>query len=282
MTRPLDIEALLARRLCFERSYTPRDVILYNLSLGMGIDEADLPFVTGSTPLAIPTFAVDLAFGQRLLRPDDDFDFAREVHGEQRTLFHHPLPPATTILGEVRITDIVDKGPGKGALVIQQVILTHKDSGKRLATATGTAFFRGDGGRGGTGTQSPTPHRLPERPADNTIETRTRPDQALLYQLNGDANPLHWDPAAAQAAGFDQPILHGLCSYGIAARAVIATFCSGAPAALARFDTRFSAPLHPGETLLTDLWRDGTAVSWRCRSKERGVAVLTSGYCELT
>lgn len=282
--RPLDIDELMSRRLHFETSYSDQEVMLYALGLGFGQDplnETELRFVTEKKLVIMPTFATIIAFGQRLLTPEDDLDFVKLLHGEQRLKLDRAIPPSGTVSGEVRITQIIDKGESKGALINQEIVLRLKESGEQLATLFGTGFYRGDGGRGGTGGSPPAPHALPDRAPDTAVAISTRKDQALLYSLNGDRNPLHSDPEFARAAGFDRPILHGLCSYGIACRAVVQTYCPDSPDRVRSFDVRFSAPVYPGETIVTDLWRDGDTVSYRCKVKERDLLVLNNGQCLL-
>lgn len=282
--RPFDLDELMSRRLSFETSYGEREVMLYGLGLGFGqdpLDETELRFVTEKALVVMPTFATILAFGQRLITPNDDLNFVKLLHGEQRLRVDQPLPPAGTVTGEVRITDIIDKGQDKGAIVNQEVVLRLKHSGERLATLLGTGFYRGDGGRGGTGGSSPAPHQIPDRPADKIIEISTRHDQALLYRLNGDRNPLHSDPEFARRAGFERPILHGLCSYGVACRAVVQAYFPDSPERVRTCDVRFSAAVYPGETIVTELWRDGETVSYRCKVKERDLIVLNNGKCLL-
>lgn len=280
----LNIEELMARRLQFETPYTDRDVMLYALGLGFGrdpMDETELRFVYEKSLIVLPTFATILSFGKRLITDKDDFNLVKLLHGEQRLAIDRPIPTSGTISGEARITDIIDKGKDKGAIIIQQIVLRLKGTGERLAVVEGTGFYRGDGGRGGTGGIAPAPHPIPDRAPDQVVAIETRPNQALLYRLCGDRNPLHADPTFARAAGFQMPILHGLCSYGIACRAVIQAYCLDAPERIRSFDVRFSAPVYPGETIIAELWRDGNVVSYRCRVKERDILVLNNGKCLL-
>jgi len=280
----LDVCELLDRRLRAEVNYGDREVMLYALSLGLGrdpLDEAELRYVYEQGLKVVPTFATILAFWARLITPSDDLDFSKLLHGEQRLELHRPLPVAGTAIIEARIVDIIDKGPGKGLLISQRIAVSSKDSGEPLATLEGVGFYRGDGGRTGTISRAPPPHILPERSADAVISMATRPEQALLYRLNGDRNPLHAEPAFARRAGFQHPILHGLCTYGIACCAVMRTYCADDPAAIRNFDVRFSAPVFPGETLRTEMWRDGEIVSFRTRSLERDLVVLNNGKCRL-
>ena len=140
---------------------------------------------------------------------------------------------------------------------------------------------RGDGGFGGRPGTGPAPHRAPRRDPDLSCDTPTRADQALLFRLNGDRNPLHADPDAALAAGFSIPILHGLCTYGIACRAILQTICDYDHTLIEGFDARFSLPVMPGDTITTDMWQDGNIVSFQCSVKERGCVVLRNGKCTL-
>jgi acyl dehydratase len=145
----------------------------------------------------------------------------------------------------------------------------------------GTAFARGDGGFGGPKEGAPEPHAVPDRAPDLVHEAATRPDQAFLYALSGDRNPLHRDPNVARMAGFPRPILHGLCTYGIACRSVLSAVCDYDPARITGFDVRFSAPVFPGETIVTEMWVDGAIVSFRSKVKERDVVCLNNGKCTL-
>jgi acyl dehydratase len=281
----LDVSELFTRRLRAEIAYGDRDVMLYALSLGLGrdpLDAAELKFVYEEQLQVVPTFATILSFSARLLKPDDDLDFAKLLHGEQRLELHRPLPPRGTAIVEARITEIIDKGAGRGLLITQQITVSLKESGEALATVEGVGFYRGDGGRVGTTGTAAAPHPIPARAPDAVVPTETEPNQALLYRLNGDRNPLHADPAFAKRAAFDRPILHGLCTYGIACCAVIKTYCPQDASRIRSFDARFSAPVFPGETLATEMWRDGATVSFRCRSKDRDIVVLNNGRSTLS
>jgi acyl dehydratase len=222
-----------------------------------------------------------IAWGQATIG-QAGINYLMVVHGEQRLTMHKPLPSAATIISDERVTGVVDKGPGKGALIFTEKVIRLKDTNELLCTTGGTIFARGDGGIGGPSTGGPEPHAIPSRAADVTCETDTRPDQALLYRLSGDRNPLHSDPNIAKMAGFPRPILHGLCSYGTACRAVLQTICKYDHTMIAGFDVRFSAPVFPGETIVTEMWKDGKIVSFRSKVKERDVVVLNNGKCTLT
>jgi acyl dehydratase len=205
------------------------------------------------------------------------------LHGEQRLVVHHPLPSAGTLVASNRVAGVVDKGAGRGALVYTVRELHDAVTGTLLATQTSTSFCRGDGGFGGPAAPVLEPHPVPAREADAFIDMRTLPQQALLYRLNGDLNPLHAAPAAARVAGFDRPILHGLCTLGVAGHALVRLLCDGDPHRLRALDARFSSPVFPGETIRVSAWHeaDGRA-AFRAHVVERGACVLDNGRCEFT
>jgi acyl dehydratase len=266
-----------------EFTYTDRETMLYALGVGMGRDPmnaAELPYVYENGLKTIPTMASVIAWGQRTIGLAG-INYLMVVHGEQRLTMHRPLPAAATIISDERVTGAVDKGPGKGALIFTEKVIRLKDTNELLCTTGGTIFARGDGGFGGPSSGGPEPHLLPSRTPDATCETDTRPDQALLYRLSGDRNPLHSDPNVAKMAGFPRPILHGLCSYGTACRAVLQTICAYDHTMITGFDVRFSSPVFPGETIITEMWKDGNVVSFRSKVKERDVVVLNNGKCTL-
>lgn len=285
MTVPIDRARLLAMRIPeSEQTYGDRETMLYALAVGTGADPLDrreLPFVLEDNLRALPTMAAVLGWNDDWMY-ETGVDMTRQVHGEERLTVHRPLPPAATVVVRTRIVDVFDKGAGRGAILLFETVIRDKATGQPLSTRVSTSFARGDGGFGGPAGSGPPPHPIPTRVPDTTIELRTRPDQALLYRLCGDRNRLHADPAYAAAGGFPRPILHGLCTYGFACRAVLRAFCGDDPARLAAFDTRFTSPVYPGETLRVDLWRDGDVVSYRTRVAERDVLVLDHGRAVLT
>ena len=274
------------------QTYTERDTILYALGLGLGhpqpLDEARLRFVFEAAPgglAVLPSMAVVLAAGPFWMQdPATGIDWQRILHGEQMLTLHKPLPAAATVVGEQRIEEIYDKGAGKGALMLLNRRLFDRASGDLLASVGSTVFMRGDGGFGGRGEGAPVPHPVPaERAPDLVLDLPTRPEQAALYRLSGDLNPLHIDPAVARAAGFERPILHGLCSYGIAARAVLELLCGNQPERLQRFDLRFVSPAYPGETVRTEVWREAPGrAAFRARVVERDQLILNNGRAEFT
>jgi acyl dehydratase len=268
-----------------EHRYQAKDTMLYALGLGCGgdpLDERDLRFVYEENLLSLPTMAVVLGYpGFWLKDPQTGVDWRQILHGEQGLILHRPLPPEGTVIGRTRVTEIIDKGEGKGALLFSEREVIDKATGALLCTLTSTTFLRADGGFGGPRGPAPQRHALPDRAPDLHIDLPILRQAALIYRLSGDYNPLHADPKAAQAAGFPRPILHGLCSFGIAGRAILKACCDNDPARLAAMQLRFSAPVFPGETLRTEIWRDGTAVSFRTRAMERDVVVLNNGLAEL-
>ena len=269
-----------------EQTYTERDTILYALGCGLGIDPLDedqLRFVFEEPELlALPSMAAVLSppgFWAR--HPDAGIDWVRILHGEQAMEIHRPLPAAATVAATAKVTDIVDKGPDKGALLFVERTVRDAESGEDLATLRSTTFARGDGGCGGTTETAPTPHPIPDRAPDLDCDLPTAPNSALIYRLSGDPNPLHASPSVARAAGFDRPILHGLCSWGVAGHAILRTWCDYEPARIRSMALRFSAPVYPGETIRTEMWRDGDVVSFRARVLERDALVLNNGRAEI-
>ncbi|HVV27908.1 MAG TPA: MaoC/PaaZ C-terminal domain-containing protein [Rhizomicrobium sp.] len=272
-------------------SYDERDVMLYALGVGFGRDPLDaneLPFVYENNGLkVVPTFASVIARGEapperQRMPQTSSINFMMVVDGERRITVHKPLPSRCAITADERYLDILDKGAGKGAVLIHERVAREAASGEKLFTIVSSIFARGDGGFGGKPHGGPELHEIPARAPDLVTECTTRPDQALLYALSGDRNPLHRDPAVARMAGFPRPILHGLCSYGIACRAVLAAIAQYRPERIRQFDVRFSKPVFPGETLAVEMWQDGNAVSYRAGVKERpGTVVLNNGLCLL-
>jgi acyl dehydratase len=266
-----------------ETRYTERDTMLYALGVGFGrdpMDEAELPFVYENGLKAVPTMATVISFGSSVVG-QTGINYLMVVHGEQRLTLHKPLPTSGEIVSEERVTGLFDKGKDKGAVLVSEKVIKLKSTGEKLCTLSSSTFARGDGGFGGPKDGAPEPHKLPERSPDLVHECDTRPDQAFLYALSGDRNPLHRDPKIAKIAGFPRPILHGLCTYGTACRAIISTVCKYDAAKITGFDVRFSSPVFPGETIVTEMWVDGNVVSFRSKLKERDVVVLNNGKCTL-
>jgi acyl dehydratase len=264
-------------------AYTERDTMLYALGVGMGADpmnRAELPYVYERGLKAMPSQASVAAWGAGRLG-EVGINYLMVVHGEQRLTLHRPLPASADLLADWRIVDIIDKGAGKGALVLAEITLKDKKDGQPVCTLGSTVFARADGGFGGPSEGGPAPHPTPERAPDKVAALTTRPDQALLYRLSGDRNPLHSDPDVAAAAGFPRPILHGLCTYGVTCRAILQSYCDYDPDAIAAFDVRFSAPVFPGETITTRMWKEGGVIAFDALVEERGVTVIKNGRCVL-
>ena len=262
-----------------EFSYGDRETMLYALGIGLGsdpMDTSELGFVYENGLKAIPTMATVIAWGAGRTG-DTGINYAMVVHGEQRLTLHKPLPPAATILADSRFVECLDKGPGKGAVLISETVIRDKTDQSPLCTLTSSIFARADGGFGGPSEGGPPIHAIPDRAPDTEIDIPTRPDQALIYRLSGDRNPLHSDPAFAKMVGFPRPILHGLCTYGLTCRAVMEAYCDKDPARILSHDVRFSAPVFPGETVSVQMWKDGNVISFEARVKSRDVVVIKNG-----
>ncbi len=243
------------------QTYSERDVILYALGLGYGQDPLDadqLQFLLEDRLVAVPTMAVVLGGpGRWMANPRTGITWIKSLHGEQGLKIFRPMPTEGTVIGRNRVVNIIDKGEGRGALLMLERDIVDEATGEIIATRTSTSFLRGDGGCGAPPQEQPTPHPAPTRAPDARYEMATRPEAALIYRLSGDWNPIHADPAKAKSAGFDRPILHGLCTYGMIGRALIATACGGKPERLRELNGRFSAPIFPGETIRVDVWDEG-------------------------
>jgi acyl dehydratase len=279
----IDYDDLISRK-SPERafSYTDTQVMLYNLGVGMGrdpLDAKELPFVFELPALqAVPSVVTVLGGGGYNILEGVQFNWHKILHGEQRITIHRPLPPSANCIGRSWISEVIDKGADKGA-VVTMAGETRLETGELLYASESVMFARGDGGFGGPSESKAVPHVMPTREPDMVHTTETRRDQALLYRLNGDRNPLHASPEFARIAGFPAPILHGLCSYGIACRAIIASVLDYDATRIRNFDVRFTSPVFPGETIKTDIWVDGEVVSFRCRVEARGVTSLNNGRC---
>jgi acyl dehydratase len=268
-----------------EQTYTAKDCILYALGIGYGhdpMDEAQLQFVYEKNLRAVPTMPVVMAHpGFWMMNPATGIDWVKIVHGEQALRIHRSIPASGTVIGRMRVKAIVDKGRDKGALVIQERTIIDKASGAVLATLDHTTFCRGDGGFGKGDEAPPPPPAVPEGAPDASYDLHTLPQAALIYRLCADPNPLHAEPAVARAAGFSRPILHGLCTYGVAGHAILRIYCDYKPERLSGLSVRFSAPVYPGETIRTEMWRRGGSIVFRSRALERDVVVLNNGVATI-
>jgi acyl dehydratase len=265
-------------------SYTDADSMLYALSIGMGrdpLDRRELPYVyeQGEPLKTVPTLASVLV--PEMFPVGLGWDYNQILHSEQRLRLYRPLPPQADLLINKRVVDAFDRGPKLGALILLEAEGRLAGDDTVLFTMGCTIVARGDGGFGGPKGKGIPPHRPPRREPDLSCDTETRLDQPLLYRLTGDRNPLHADPDRAAAVGFERPILHGLCTFGIACNAILRTICDYDYTLVEEFNARFSAPVLPGDTITTDMWQDGNVVSFTCRVKERDVTVLRNGKCSL-
>jgi len=264
-------------------SYTERDTQLYALSVGMAqnpLDRHELPFACGPQTPVLPTQATVVAW---------DYDFILQsginealiLHGAQQVEIHSSLPPVAEIIARFAVTDVFDKGAGKGAVIVARTQLFEASTHTPLCTNTWTSYARGEGGFGGERGPSSPVNPPPPRPADHQVDCRTWPNQPLFYRLLGDRNPLHVEPDFAALGGFERPIMHGLCTYGIACRAVVAAACSYLPRRVLDFYCQFAAPALPGDTIRTEIWIDAETAIFRCHAIERGVEVVVNGRARI-
>ena len=251
---PIDPSAVGSTSEPSERSWTSTDAILYALGVGAGTDE--LAFTTENTSgvvqQVLPTMSVVLGGPGGAFGKIGTFNPAMLVHGEQSCELHRPIPVQGTVSTTGRITGIYDKG--KGAVIVAESVSVDVTTGEPLFTNTMSAFIRGEGGFGGDRGPSGPRNVPPERAPDHEVTYPTSPDQALIYRLSGDRNPLHSDPTFAAMGGFDRPILHGLCTYGFTGRALLHTLADGDPTRFARMEGRFSSPVFPGEEITIRIW----------------------------
>ena len=264
--------------------YEKRDCILYALGIGLGMDPLDagaLKFVYERAGLeAFPTMAVVLGWPGRMTDPAFGIDERLVVAGDLKVVLHRPLAPEARLVSRPRVKEVIDKGPGNAAIILNTRDLLAED-GAAVATVDSSTFARKHGGFGGKATQTPPQHTVPQTAPQTTCDLPTPPNLALLYRLNGDENPLHADPQRAKEAGFERPILHGAASFGVAAHAVLRTCADYRPQRLASIEARFSRPVFPGETIRTEMWRDGERVSFQCRVVGRDEIVLSNGLAVL-
>jgi acyl dehydratase len=281
MAAILNAEKLLAYAIPPARDdYDPRDAILYALGVGAGlsaeIDETTLLYERHLQML--PTMALVLGTpGFWPMAPQTGLDWLNILHGEQRLKLYAPLDPSGTVIGETVVTDLADKGLGNAAL-IRAVKQLKTPGGTLLAEASEVWVVRGAGGFGGQrDLPSDALPAVPPRDPDFEIALPTSPVQAAVYRLSGDRNPLHIDPDTARSAGFDRPILHGLSTMGLVARALIHACCGGDTQRLCEIGLRFVAPAYPGDTIRTLIWQEGSKLHFRADAVERGVRVIDNG-----
>ncbi len=283
--RPLDVERLRAYRVPETRDrYDRRDSILYALGVGAGLSKLDeTSLVFERDLLALPTMA--LVLGTPGFWPMDrasGLDWSRILHGEQSLRLHRPLQAEGEVIGRTTIAELADKGPGKPAMLRCTRELFDGATGAPIASLAEVWVIRGAGGFGGENipiSAPPTP--VPDRQADAVIDLPTARNQAMLYRLTGDRNPLHVDPATAASVGFARPILHGLATMGVVGRALVHLCCGGDPRRLSGMALRFTAPVCPGDTIRTELWEEeGGRLRFRASVPERGLVVVDGGTAE--
>jgi len=281
----LNYERLMAYRPAdIAVSYGDRECILYALGIGLGMDPMDkdaLKFVYERAGLqAFPTMAVVLGWPGRLTDPAFGVDERLVVAGDLKAVLHRPLAAKARLVSRPRIKEVIDKGAGNAAIILNTRDLVAED-GTPVATVDSSTFARKHGGFGGKVTETPAPPAVPETPPVKICDLPTPPNLALLYRLNGDENPLHADPERAKVAGFDRPILHGAASFGVAAHAILRTVADYRPERLAAIEARFSKPVFPGETIRTEMWPEGDRVAFQCRVVARDAIVLSNGLATL-
>lgn len=275
---PINPDAVGTRGEPTTTSWTSKDSLLYALGVGAGHDE--LAFTTensiGVDQRALPTQVVTLADVSGAFGNIGSFNPAMLVHGEQRIELHTELPPAGSVSTVAEISAIWDKG--KGAVIEITATSTDLETGRPAFSSVMSAFIRGEGGWGGDRGPSGPRNEAPDRAPDHEVTYQTSPDQALLYRLSGDRNPLHSDPQFAALAGFDRPILHGLCTYGFTGRALLHALCDGDPARFGSMEARFSSPVFPGEALTVAMWVDGDGCIFQTRGQDGRVVIDAGGF----
>ncbi len=262
-----------------ERSWSSTDALLYAIGVGAGLGDPvhELEFTTENTAgiqqQVLPTYGVLLAQA-RMSGNLGDFDRAMLVHAEQSIELHQPLPVQGTLRTSATVTGIYDKG--SGALVESENHAVDAATGEPMVTTRGGTFIRGEGGFGGDRGRSES-WQLPDRAPDHKVTQQTRPEQALLYRLSGDRNPLHADPAFAARGGFSRPILHGLCTYGFTGRVLLQELCGSDPARFRSMSGRFSRPVLPGESLVISIWLGESGTAQFQTASEDGTVVIDRG-----
>ena len=265
-----------------EISYSDKDSILYSLGVGLGNDPmnmAELKYVYENSQVALPSMATNFQYHSPLLLKAN-INFILVVHGEQKLSFSNPLPVSGDFISNAKVIGCYDKGAGKGAIIDVETTINLKKDNTEICKLVSTTFARGDGGFGGPESPKTEIFKIEGDP-DFVHEIKTKPDQALIFRLSGDYNPLHSDPNFAKTAGFEKPILHGMCTYGIACRSLVESVCEGDAKRLKKFDCRFSSPVYPGETIVTEMWKNGSKVYYQSKVKERDKIVIKNGVSEI-
>jgi len=275
----IDIEQILLATTHRSLEWNVRDAVLYAHGIGLATDPLDpveLAYVRDVDPLIFPTFPVSVALTGGPLA-GAGLDMRHVLHGAHALTLHAPIPPAGFADMHGAMIGIWDKGPGKGAVFIEEKRLSLNEGRTPLATIRTTVFGRAEGGCGAPRDGQPAPHALPARSPDAIADIPTSPNQALLYRLSGDLNPIHHDPVAARQAGFPRPILHGLCSFAICARAIVDHCADRGAGRLRHIEARFSGPVFPEDMIRVGLWRDEDIISFEARIPARDALVITAG-----
>ena len=265
-----------------EFSYTQRDSIIYGLGIGLGkdpMDATELKYVYENGLIAFPSMATNFQYKSPLLLKAK-LNMIMIVHGEQGVTLHQPMPASADVISDTKVVNCYDRGASKGAIIEVETNVRLKKDNSPLCTLTSKTFARGDGGFGGEDVPASIPVELNDTP-DIIHEVTTTEDQALIFRLSGDSNPLHSDPNFAKMAGYPKPILHGLCSYGVACRSIVETLCEKDSKKLKKFNVRFSSPVFPGETIVTEMWKKNDEIHFQSKVKERDKVVLKNGVCEI-
>ena len=283
---PINADAVGAKGDPVRHSWDSKDAILYALGVGAGAADPlqELAFTTENTSgvdqLVLPTMAVVLGVGgSGAFGAVGSFNPAMLVHGEQAITLHRPLPVNGEVETTGEITGIYDKV--KGAVIEVTSTSVDTKTGEPMFSQVMSAFIRGEGGFGGDRGPSGPKHVAPDRAPDLELTERTRTDQALLYRLSGDRNPLHSDPAFAAFGGFDRPILHGLCTYGFTGRALLQALCDSDPSRFHAMEGRFSSPVLPGESLTIKAWKTDDGATFRTCGQD-GRVVIDAGHLTCT
>ena len=281
---PIDYETLLATSVDDDPcAYDEKDCMLFALGAGFGgdpLDRQELPYVyEGAALRIVPTMASSLVSNSFIM--GCGWDYSRVLHGEEKLSLYRPLPPAARLLANRRVLAVHDFGKEQGARIVFETECRLAKDDTVIFNLERTLLARGDGGFGGQPAPAVDVHKPPEHEADLVCRLATRADQALLFRLADDLNPLHADPGFARRVGFDRPILQGRCLYSIACRSILQTICDYDFTLIAGFDARFTGPVFPGETVTTEMWQERNIVSFRCRVEARNSVVLDNGKCIL-
>jgi len=279
---PINPDALGSKSEPVEASWTSKDALLYAVGIGAGTQE--LAFTTENTngvdQQVFPTFAVVVGWGRgNAMGNVGTYNPAMLVHGQQSVTLHRPIPVKGSATLTSEVVGIYDKGK---AAVIATETTALLDGSEPLYTNRASVFIRGEGGWGGDRGPSGPVNVPPERAPDHQVTYETSPDQALVYRLSGDRNPLHSDPAFAAMGGFDRPILHGLCSYGFTGRALLHTLAGSDPARFQHMEGRFSAPVLPGDALTVSIWQTETGEAAFNTATQDGTVVIDQGLCRFS